>query len=172
MELRGTEADAPAKAWPVWAARHSTLAQERMTRGEEDTLANLIIFGTSFTAQPRFTQSDIGPLAEKFLTHVWTISFERSKPPEPTIGLSICAGCLNVRGIVSPALSTVRSSDNILSPTCCECSRSSKATRKRSRRLGNPGIPTLYSPPARRATARADCRLIQRSFPTTPSRRR
>ena len=65
VELRRNEADVLAKAWPVWAARHSTLAQERMTQGDEDTLANLIIFGTSFTAQPRFTQSDIGPLARK-----------------------------------------------------------------------------------------------------------
>jgi SAM-dependent methyltransferase len=58
-ELRRNEPDDPAKAWPVWAARHSAVAQERMTRGDEDLLGNIIIFGTSFTAQPRIIQKDL-----------------------------------------------------------------------------------------------------------------
>ena len=62
VELRRSEPDALAKAWPVWAARRSTVAQERMTRGDEDTLGNLIIFGTSFTAQPRLIQKDLAPM--------------------------------------------------------------------------------------------------------------
>jgi SAM-dependent methyltransferase len=60
-ELRRNEPDAPAKAWSAWAARHSAAAQERMTRGDEDLLANLILFGTSFTVQPRLTQKDLAP---------------------------------------------------------------------------------------------------------------
>ena len=47
---------------------------------------------------------------------------------------------------------------HISSPTYCECSGSSKATIKRSR-LGDPGIPTLYSPP------RAGCAFDTALFP-------
>ena len=66
MELRTNEADAQAKAWPVWVARHGRLAQgAHDTGGRKTRWQTLSFFGTSFTAQPRFTQSDIGSLARK-----------------------------------------------------------------------------------------------------------
>lgn len=57
-ELRRKEPDALAKAWPTWVARHRAAIQERMKRGDEDLLGNFLLFGTSFTTQPRITQRD------------------------------------------------------------------------------------------------------------------
>lgn len=61
-ELRAGSTEALAKAWPAWAARHSAAVRERLSRGDEDLLANLILFGTSFTSQPRLTPKDLASM--------------------------------------------------------------------------------------------------------------
>ena len=52
-ELAGlTEAQLEA-AWPDWIARHDRDVRARLDQGDEDTIVNWLLFGTSFTAQPR-----------------------------------------------------------------------------------------------------------------------
>ena len=41
--------------WKEWSARRSREIRTRMVQGDEDSLANLVLLGTSFTQQPRVT---------------------------------------------------------------------------------------------------------------------
>ena len=47
-----TPAQLPA-VWPAWAARHDREIRDRLERGDEDTIVNWLLFGTSFTSRPR-----------------------------------------------------------------------------------------------------------------------
>lgn len=40
-------------AWPRWIQNHDREIRSRLLRGEEDTLANFVLYGFSFTNQPR-----------------------------------------------------------------------------------------------------------------------
>src|SRR5499426_1678015 len=42
-----------APAWPGWIERHDRDVRVRLERGDEDTLVNWLLFGTSFTSRPR-----------------------------------------------------------------------------------------------------------------------
>ena len=50
-ELKSSETQR--RAWPEWIAGHDRDIRERLLRGDEDTIVNWLLFGTSFTAQPR-----------------------------------------------------------------------------------------------------------------------
>ena len=53
---RGLDALGPAeleRAWPDWIARHDHDIRSRLERGDEDTVVNWMLFGTSFTSRPR-----------------------------------------------------------------------------------------------------------------------
>lgn len=54
-EVRALSADAFASAWPKWIAGRDAEIRVRLERGEEDSLVNLLMFGTSFTREPRIT---------------------------------------------------------------------------------------------------------------------
>jgi len=41
------------KAWPGWIDRHDREVRARLDQGDEDTLVNWMLFGTSFTSRPR-----------------------------------------------------------------------------------------------------------------------
>ncbi len=40
-------------AWPDWIARHDREVRARLEQGDEDTIVNWMLFGTSFTSRPR-----------------------------------------------------------------------------------------------------------------------
>jgi hypothetical protein len=40
-------------AWPAWVERHDREIRARLEQGDEDTLVNWMLFGTSFTSRPR-----------------------------------------------------------------------------------------------------------------------
>jgi hypothetical protein len=40
-------------AWPAWIERHDREIRARLEQGDEDTLVNWMLFGTSFTSRPR-----------------------------------------------------------------------------------------------------------------------
>src|SRR5262245_2516614 len=46
-------------AWPAWVAQHDAEIRARLERGEEDSIANLWLFGTSFTRRPPVRQDEI-----------------------------------------------------------------------------------------------------------------
>lgn len=50
-------------AWPDWLKHHDAETRARLTRGDEDTLVNFLVLGTSFTKQPRLTATDFARAA-------------------------------------------------------------------------------------------------------------
>ena len=54
--LAGVPASGRPAAWDAWVRRRSADVHERLLRGEEDSLAYLLVFGTSFTTAPRVTR--------------------------------------------------------------------------------------------------------------------
>jgi len=54
-ELKGRSAAELEKFWPQYVREHDGETRGRLEQGEEDSLNNLVLFGTSFTSQPRLT---------------------------------------------------------------------------------------------------------------------
>ena len=49
-------------AWPGWVSQQNAAIRARLERGDEDSLINFWLYGTSFTARPRATERDIATL--------------------------------------------------------------------------------------------------------------
>jgi hypothetical protein len=58
-DLKGKTESEIAAAWPSWVARYDAEIRARLTQGDEDSLINFLLFGTSFTKQPRITLNQI-----------------------------------------------------------------------------------------------------------------
>jgi hypothetical protein len=52
-ELNALTATQIEKAWPDWIERHDRQIRARLAQGDEDTIVNWMLFGTSFTSRPR-----------------------------------------------------------------------------------------------------------------------
>lgn len=52
-ELAGLGEEALRREWPNWIRRRDREIHSRLLRGEEDSLVNFVLFGVSFTDQPR-----------------------------------------------------------------------------------------------------------------------
>ncbi len=61
-ELRGKSEREIAAAWPAWVARRDREIRARLAQGDEDSLINFLLFGTSFTKQPRVALNQIPQL--------------------------------------------------------------------------------------------------------------
>lgn len=59
QELAGTLRDQIEEAWPVWVAQHDAEIRGRIARGDEDSVVNLWLFGTSFTDLPPSRVADV-----------------------------------------------------------------------------------------------------------------
>lgn len=53
--FRGMSSEERGAAWSKWIAERDRQNRARLEQGEEDTLTNFLLFGTSFTHQPRVT---------------------------------------------------------------------------------------------------------------------
>ncbi len=51
--LKSSDLSAQRKAWPDWVAAHDREIRGRLLQGDEDTVVNWLMFGTSFTKEPR-----------------------------------------------------------------------------------------------------------------------
>src|SRR5215468_5480763 len=58
-ELKGKSAEAQAALWPAWVKAQDSAVRARLRRGDEDTLVNFLLFGVSFTKQPRVTAQEL-----------------------------------------------------------------------------------------------------------------
>ena len=63
--LAGLTEERLAAAWPGWVGERDRAVRERLARGEEDAVVNLLFFGTSFTKAPRLTTAALGGVAAK-----------------------------------------------------------------------------------------------------------
>src|SRR5262245_7953120 len=44
--------------WPAWAAKRNSEIRARLARGDEDSVVNLWLYGTTFTKHPRVTDRE------------------------------------------------------------------------------------------------------------------
>src|SRR5262245_53618353 len=58
-ELRGKAPAALESTWPDWVKREDAAIRARVQAGDEDSIANFLLFGTSFTKQPRATETQL-----------------------------------------------------------------------------------------------------------------
>lgn len=58
-ELRIGSSSEQAAAWPRWVAQRDSEIRNRLVQGDEDTLVNFLLFGTSYTRQPRITPQQV-----------------------------------------------------------------------------------------------------------------
>ena len=49
-------------AWPAWTAQHDAAIRGRLAQGDEDSIVNFWLYGTSFTRQPRATADHLARL--------------------------------------------------------------------------------------------------------------
>ncbi len=58
-ELKNQKPEAMPQVWDQWVARHDAEVRARLAQGDVDTLINFMLFGTSFTKQPRLTVKEL-----------------------------------------------------------------------------------------------------------------
>jgi len=58
-ELRGLTPAQREAAWPGWVRQRDAAIRARVAEGDEDSVINLLQFGTSFTKQPRITEQQL-----------------------------------------------------------------------------------------------------------------
>ena len=51
--------------WPAWVAQHNAEIRARLQRGDEDSLVNFWLYGTSFTKLPRATERDLARIGDR-----------------------------------------------------------------------------------------------------------
>jgi hypothetical protein len=63
--LASQASEALAAAWPQWVTEHNAEIHKRLAQGDEDSLVNLWLYGTSFTSRPRATAKDVAALGSR-----------------------------------------------------------------------------------------------------------
>ena len=58
-ELRGKTPAVLESFWPGWVTREDAAIRARVQAGDEDSIVNFLLFGTSFTKQPRATETQL-----------------------------------------------------------------------------------------------------------------
>ncbi|MGI8835425.1 MAG: hypothetical protein ACR2H4_02165 [Pyrinomonadaceae bacterium] len=61
-QLKGKPPQQLAAIWPLWVKQRDSEIRARLAQGDEDSLINFLLFGTSFTKQPRIALSQIPQL--------------------------------------------------------------------------------------------------------------
>lgn len=65
QELKGKSADQQAANWSQWVRRQDQEIRSRLFQGDEDSMINFLLFGSSFTKQPRLTTEHLAELQAK-----------------------------------------------------------------------------------------------------------
>src|SRR5437870_7981247 len=63
-ELKDKNSNELARVWPNWITHRDAEIRARLALGDEDSLVNLLLFGTSYTKQPRVTIDEIVAIAQ------------------------------------------------------------------------------------------------------------
>jgi hypothetical protein len=64
-ELRSLPAPNPGAVWDEWVAARDRQIRARLDRGDEDSLVNFLLFGTSFTGRKRLTLEFLADVGQK-----------------------------------------------------------------------------------------------------------
>jgi hypothetical protein len=74
LELMSSDLSVRRKVWPDWIARHDREIRGRLLPGDEDTIVNWLLFGSSFTREPKAlfevpeTSNDLPKVISKRIT--------------------------------------------------------------------------------------------------------
>lgn len=63
--LQGVKTTDAADVWSKWSARRDAEIRARLIQGDEDSVINFMLFGTSFTRRPRLTLSGLAQLNQQ-----------------------------------------------------------------------------------------------------------
>ncbi len=63
--LEGKSMEALAVEWPGWVSRRDADIRKRLGQGDEDSIVNFMLFGVSFTKQPRTTPREIARVVQE-----------------------------------------------------------------------------------------------------------
>ena len=66
-DLRAAASPDLPSIWTNWVVRRDAEIRSRLVQGDDDSLVNFLLFGTSFTSKPRITLSDLARTGEKHL---------------------------------------------------------------------------------------------------------
>src|SRR6185295_9871108 len=58
-DLKNGDTLLPAR-WPEWASRYDRQIRSRLEAGDQETIVNWLLFGTTFTKQPRVPLEELG----------------------------------------------------------------------------------------------------------------
>lgn len=64
--LRAAPAEQRADLWNAWVVARRQAISARVAQGDEDSIVNLLLFGTSFTAEPRITAGRLAELDRRW----------------------------------------------------------------------------------------------------------
>jgi SAM-dependent methyltransferase len=64
-ELRSANSEPSSAIWMKWVAQRDSEIRSRLAQGDEDSLINFLLFGTSFTRNPRITLDALATVAGK-----------------------------------------------------------------------------------------------------------
>lgn len=73
-ELKDKSSAEVAEIWPKWIANRDDEIRGRLAQGDEDSLVNFLLFGTSYTKRPRITAEDLKRLEVSKITSLRTDS--------------------------------------------------------------------------------------------------
>jgi CheR methyltransferase, SAM binding domain len=66
ISLRNIPESERASRWPAWVDEQRTAVAARISQGSDDSLVNLLLFGTSFTTEPRITSTLLADLDRRW----------------------------------------------------------------------------------------------------------
>lgn len=98
LELRSASSGDLESIWAGWVARRDAEIRARLVQGEEDSLVNFLLFGTSFTHKPRITLNDLAQVAAGH-------SFSSDHSTEPGVFAQVIQSRADdlIRAIAAPA---------------------------------------------------------------------
>ncbi len=67
-ELRSKAPSELARDWPAWVSARDKEIRARLDAGDEDSVFNLVLFGTTFTNRPPLTERDIAAVSDSATT--------------------------------------------------------------------------------------------------------
>ena len=102
-ELKGKSADQIKAEWSTWVARRDAEIRRRLVQGDEDSLVNFLLFGTSFTHQPRITGDQVTLLAREALQKRLDATSAPASPEEAKL-FELFRARINdlIKGMIAP----------------------------------------------------------------------
>lgn len=74
--LRSKSAAELESVWPDWVTSRDAAIRARLARGDDDSIVNLWLYGTSFTKQPRATERDVPAAGTREMSQVVRLRLE------------------------------------------------------------------------------------------------